>query len=63
MISLYKTKIERHVSEITVSEIIINTFDFFFYTPFFLQFFSMVSKIAWQTQVMFFRMTEMCNFN
>lgn len=30
MISLYKTKIEIHVSEITVSEIIINTFDFFF---------------------------------
>lgn len=63
MISLNKTKIEIHVSEITVSEIL-NTFDiFFFYTPFFLQFFSMVSKIAWQTQVMFFRMTEICNFN
>lgn len=31
MISLYKTKIEIHVSEITVSEIIINTFDFFFF--------------------------------
>lgn len=54
MISLYKTRIEIYVSEITVSEIIINTFDFFFYIPFFIQFFSMVSEIAWQTHVLLY---------